>query len=175
LLSSSTVIKDIKILRESGCASLAIYYYTFAEDQKKDLRGFLSSVLYQLYDQSDSYYDIFSNFYSAHRNGTQSPSDDDLAGFLKVLLRNPGPLRIYFIIDGLDECPSASALLLPRKEVLSLLEDLVEEQFTNLRICVTSRPETDIQTILEPLALCSFPYTASTDNKKILKNISRRS
>ena len=142
-------------MHESGHASLAMYYYTFAEDQKKDLRGLLSSVLIQLYDQSDSYYNIFSNLYSTYRDGTQSPSDDDLAGFLKDLLRNPGPLPIYLIIDGLDECPSTSAQLLPRKEVLSFLEDLVEENFTNLRICVTSRPETDIQTILEPLAFCS--------------------
>jgi len=35
------------------------------------------------------------------------------------------------------------------------LEDLVEAQLPNLRICVTSRPEIDINAILEPLAFRS--------------------
>jgi hypothetical protein len=36
-----------------------------------------------------------------------------------------------------------------------LLEDLVESKLPNLRICITSRPETDIKPILEPLAFRS--------------------
>jgi NACHT domain len=159
-------------MRTSGRASLAIYYYTFAEDQKKDLRGLLSSVIYQLCDQSDSYYNILFNFYSAHRDGTESPADHDLVGCFKELLRNPGPLPIYLIIDGLDECPSTSAQLLPRKEVLSLLEDLVEENFKNLRICVTSRPETDIEAILKPLASLSVSlHQEGGQNEDIRKYI----
>ena len=35
------------------------------------------------------------------------------------------------------------------------MEDLVEAQLPNLRICVTSRPEIDINAILEPLAFRS--------------------
>jgi len=63
-------------MRESGLASLAMFYYDFREDEKKDLRGLLSSVLFQLSDQSNSYYDILSAFYSTHRDGAQSPSND---------------------------------------------------------------------------------------------------
>ena len=37
------------------------------------------------------------------------------------------------------------------KKVLDFLEDLIGLSLTNLRICVTSRPEIDIRTILEPL------------------------
>ena len=32
-------------IRKSGLASLAMFYYDFREEQKKDLRGLLSSVL----------------------------------------------------------------------------------------------------------------------------------
>jgi len=77
-------------MRKSGLASIAMFYYDFREVQKKDLRGLLSSVLFQLCDQSDSYYDILSTFYSTHRRGAQSPSDDELIQCLKALLNLPG-------------------------------------------------------------------------------------
>jgi hypothetical protein len=57
--------------------------------------------------------------------------------------------------DALDECPSTFSLSSPHEELLSLLEDLVEEQLPNLRICVTGRPKVGINAILEPLAFRS--------------------
>ena len=155
VLASSTIIEDIEKMSKSGRASLAMYYYDFREQQKKDLRGLLSSVLFQLCGQSNSYYDILFTFYSAHRNGAQTPSDDELIQCLKDLLSLPGPLPVYLIIDGLDEFPSDSSLSSSREELLLFLEKLVEEKFQNLRICVTSRPEVDIKTILQPLAFRS--------------------
>ena len=137
-----------------GLASLAIFYYDFREDEKKDLRGLLSSILFQLCDQSDSYYAILSTLYSTHRNGARSPSDDELIRCLKDLLGLPGQAPIYLIIDALDECPNTS-LPSHRDQVLVLLEDLVNSNLPNLRICVTSRPETDIKPILEPLTFRS--------------------
>jgi hypothetical protein len=158
-------------MRKAGRASLAIYYYDFREDQKKDLRGLLSSVLFQLCDQSDSYYNILSNFYSAHRNGAESPSDSELARCLTELLGIPVP--VYLIVDGLDECPSTSALSSPREEVLSLLEDLVEARLTSLRICVTSRPEADIKPILEPLTFRSISLHDENGQKEDIENYVR--
>jgi len=155
-LVSSTIIEDIEKMCKSGRASLAMYYYDFRERQKKDLRGLLSSVLFQLCDQADSYYDILSSFHSTHRNGAQTPSNDDLAQCLKNLLNFPRPVPVYLIIDGLDEFPNDSSLSSSREELLSLLEDFVEAKFKNVRICVTSQPVDDIQTILEPLAFRSI-------------------
>src|SRR5712691_7480270 len=140
-------------MQKSGLASLAIFYFDFREDRKKHVSGLLSSVLFQLCDQSGSYYEIMSAFYSTHRNGAQSPSDDELIQCLMELLKRPQP--VYLVVDALDECPSTSSLSSPRENLLSLLEDLVEAQLPNLRICVTSRPEIDIQAILEPLAFRS--------------------
>jgi hypothetical protein len=136
-------------MHKSGDASLAIYYYDFREDQKKDLRGLLSSILFQLSNQSDAYHDILSEFYSTH-NGIKSPSDDDLERCLKELLEVPGESPVYLIIDALDECPSTSAKPSPREEVLKLLVRLIETRLMNLRICITSRREADIKVILEP-------------------------
>ena len=46
--SSSTIIENIDSMRKSGLASLAFFYNDFREDEKRDLRGLLSSVLVQL-------------------------------------------------------------------------------------------------------------------------------
>ena len=153
-------------MQESGLASLAIFFYDFREDKKKDLTGLLSSVLFQLCDQSDSYSDILAAFYSTHRNGTQSPGDDKLVECLMDLLKRPQSRPVYLVIDALDECPSTSSLSSPREVLLSFLEDLVEAQLPNLRICVTSRPEVDIKVILEPLAFHSVSLHDEGGQKK---------
>jgi hypothetical protein len=153
--ASSTIIEDIEAMRKSGLASLAMFYCDFREDQKKDLRGLLSSMLFQLCDQSDSYHVILSNFYSIHRDGAQSPIDDELARCLKGLLGLPGQAPVYLIIDALDECPNTSTMPSPREKVLALVVQLVESRHDNLHICITSRPETDIKGVLEPLTFHS--------------------
>ena len=65
-------------MRKPGLASLAMFYYDFKEDEKKDLRGLLSEVLFRLHNQSDSYYNVLSTFDSTHPKGAQSPSDNGL-------------------------------------------------------------------------------------------------
>jgi hypothetical protein len=151
---SSTIIEDIRAMRKAGLASLAFFYCDFREDRKKELRGLLSSFLVQLYHQSDSYFDILSNFYSEHDKGSRPPSDDALARCLMDLLNLRGLAPVYLIVDALDECPKPSVVRSPRAEVLSLIKDLVKTQIQNLRICVTSRPERDIHDVLDPLIFC---------------------
>jgi hypothetical protein len=57
----------------------------------------------------------------------------------------------YIIMDALDECPNQSTIPSPREEVLEFVDELVGLHLPNLHICVTSRPESDIQAFLEPL------------------------
>jgi hypothetical protein len=155
MLASSSIIQDIIGMQKAGLASLAFFYCDFREDQKKDLRGLLSSLLVQLCHQSDSYCDILFKFYSEHAEGERHPSDDELARCLADILKLPGHAPVYVIVDALDECPNSSAVRSPRAKVLNLIEELIESQFPNLRICVTSRPETDIKDILDTLTFRS--------------------
>jgi hypothetical protein len=68
---------------------------------------------------------------------------------LKEML-NLGPT--YVIMDALDECPVTSNIPpSPREGVLEFVEELVGLHHPNLHICVTSRPEHDIQVVLRPL------------------------
>jgi hypothetical protein len=153
--SSSSIIQNIRSMCESGLASLAFFYCDFREDQKRLRRGLLSSLLVQLCQQSDAYYDALSKFYSAHNDGSQHASDSELAQCLKNLLALPGQATAYIIIDALDECPITVESSSPRQQVLDFVEELVRFQVPNTRICVTSRPEADIERVLSPLAFRS--------------------
>jgi hypothetical protein len=160
------VIED---MQKSGLASLAMFYYDFREEEKKDLRGLLSSVLFQLCSQSHSYYAILSTFYSTHHDGARSPSNGELIQCLKDLLNLPRQAPVYLIVDALDECPNTS-LPSDRNKVLELLEDLVDSKLPNLRICITSRPETDIKPILEPLTFRSVSLHDESGQKEDIEN-----
>jgi hypothetical protein len=140
----------------TGLASVAFFYCDFRDDQKKGLRGLLSSLLVQLCDQTDGYYEVLSDFYAAHRSGEQQASDNELVQCLRQMLELSEQPTVYIIIDALDECPRSTTIPSPRDEVLDLVDDLVSSRLSNLRICVTSRPEADIAPVLDPLVFRSI-------------------
>jgi hypothetical protein len=72
---------------------------------------------------------------------------------LKEMLTLEAQGPTYIILDALDECPITSTIPSPREEVLKLVAELVGLQLPNLHICVTSRPEHDIQAVLGCLTL----------------------
>jgi len=157
-------------MQKSGLALLAIFYYDFKEDEKRDLCGLLSSVLVQLCCQSAAYCNILSKFYSEHEDGSKSPSDDALVRCLKTLLELPGQAPIFLIVDALDECPNTSALSSPREKILGFLEDLIDLQLPHLRVCVTSRPEADIKPVLDPLAFRSVSLHEERGQNEDIEN-----
>ena len=169
LVTSSTIIEGIEDMQKSGLASLAMFYYDFREKEKKDLRGLLSSVLFQLCNQSYSYYTILSTFYSTYQGGARSPSNDELIRCFKDLLDLPGQAPVYLIVDALDECPNTS-LPSHRDQVLGLLEDLVNSKLPSLRICVTSRLEIDIKPILNILTFRSVSLHDESGQKEDIEN-----
>jgi hypothetical protein len=67
------------------------------------------------------------------------------------MLALPDQRPIYLIMDALDESPNTSGIPSARERVLQLLKELVDLHLPNLHICVTSRPEIDIQNAIVPL------------------------
>ena len=130
---------------------MAFFLFDFKDTGKQDARALLSSLIVQLSNQSDDFYDVLARFYSNHQHGTQQPSIRALTQCLEDILKVSEELPIYLIIDALDECPNTTGILSPRDEVLTLVEGLVDLDLPNLHICVTSRPEIDIRTSIEPL------------------------
>jgi hypothetical protein len=78
----------------------------------------------------------------------------------------PVQVPIYLILDALDECPNNSGMPTAREEVLDLVNDLVSLGLPKLHVCVTSRPEIDIQTVLEPLTSLRVSLHNQTGQKE---------
>ena len=130
---------------------MAYFYFDFRDVDKQNLCNVLPSLLVQLSARSDACCDKLSQLHSIHDRGVRKPSDEVMAECLKQMLAIEGERPTYIILDALDECPVTSSIPSPREEVLELVEDLVGLHLPNVHICVTSRPESDIQVVLDRL------------------------
>jgi hypothetical protein len=141
-------------LCDDGKASMAYFYFDFRDENKKHRRNLLPSLLLQFASWSEPRFNILYRLYSAYHAGKGQPSEDVLVQCLKDMLLVPSLslLPTYIIMDALDECPNISGAPTPRDNVLGFVKELVNLGLPNLHICATSRLESDIHTVLKPLA-----------------------
>jgi hypothetical protein len=159
--------------RKAGSVTMAYFYCDFRDKDKQTCRGLLLSTILQFSTQSSLCCDMLNRFYLAHDDGTRKPSDDALMQCLNEMLSLPNQSPIYLIIDALDECPNNFGLPTSREEMLDLVKGLVGLRLPNLHLCLTSRPEIDIQISLEPLKPISVSlHSRSGQEKDILDYIS---
>ena len=130
---------------------MAYFYFDFRNANKQGLHDLISSLLTQLSVRSSLCCDVLSKLYLDHDGGKKQPSDSILTKCLKDLLTLPDQRPIYLIIDALDESPNTYGFPSPRERVLQSLKELVDLRLPNVHICVTSRPEFDIQNVIVPL------------------------
>jgi hypothetical protein len=149
------IIQDIEYISNAGSAHMGYFFFDFKDARKQDTRAFLSSILIQLSKQSVLFRNILLEFYSACRCDSQQPDDKELTQCLEKMLKFPRNEPIYIIVDALDECPNTSGLPSPREKVLEIIEKLVELHLPNICLCITSRLESDIRNVLEPLSSIS--------------------
>ena len=147
----SAIIQDVKGMHAAGLATMAYYYFDFRDVKKQDCYGLLSSLISQLSVESDSCYDVLSKLYSDNSRGTRKPDIDALKKCMADMLSLPGQGTIYIIVDALDECPNFPGSPSAREEVLEIVKELVDLNLPNVHLCVASRPEMDIRSVLEPL------------------------
>ena len=167
LTTSSSIIRHIMALCKPGQAHLAYFYFDFRDEKKQNSRNLITSLLSQLSTFSDTSSDVIFQLYSTHGNGTRRPTDDDLTKCLKQMLLVLAEHPIYIIIDALDECPDDSGWpKTPREEVLDVVRGLVDLHLPNLRICVTSRPEVDIKSVLNQLTIHSVSLHDQREQQK---------
>jgi hypothetical protein len=170
-LASSTIIQDVASLGLTGLVACSFHYCDFRDSSKRDVRGLLSSVILQLCDQSDNFSAILSYFYSSYDRGSRQPSIDALMECLKKMLGLPWQGVIYLIIDALDECPNVSGFPTPREQVLEVVQELIDLQLPHVRFCITSRLETDIRDVLEPLATHIVPLHEQVGQNQDIANV----
>jgi len=145
---SSSIVQQVKHLRNTGLALVAYFYCDFRDRKKQEVTGLLASLVSQLSAKSDLCYNVLSNLYSEYDGGSQRPDDDTLLCCLEKMLKTEGLPTVYIIVDALDECPTDSGVKSHQERVLDLVNQLVDLHLTNFRICATSRPEADIQAAL---------------------------
>jgi hypothetical protein len=155
---------------DSGSAYVAYFFFDFKDTEKQDAHALLSSLLVQLSHQSASLCDILSACYGTHQFGSRQPSDRALIQCLQDMLRFSTQIPIYLIFDALDECPNTIGMPSSRDKVLSLVEKLVKLNLPNLHLCITSRPEIDIRTFLEPLTSNRISLHDESGQKKDIIN-----
>jgi hypothetical protein len=156
-------------LRDAGTATLAYFYFDYRDEEKQNIRNFVTSLLVQLSAYSRPCCDVVYHLYSELRNGMQQPSNSNLKDCLKDMLKVLGQQPIFIITDALDECPD-SGMPTSREAVLDLVKELIHLRLPNLHICVTSRPEVDIQTKLKPLAVNAISLHDESRQKMVIAN-----
>lgn len=153
---SSAIIEEIKSIREAKSSLIAYHYFDFKDASTRNIRGLLASLLFQLSDDSERCCDVLNRLYFVCHDGSDQPTDVALARCLNSMLKLPGQLPIFIIIDALDECPDTDGIPSAREEVLNVVKDLVGSNHSNLFLCITSRPEQDIKSVLNPLTSALF-------------------
>jgi hypothetical protein len=148
---SSAIIEDLQNNIEARSALVAYYYFDYKDSSKRDLRGLLASLIFQLAGDSDRCWSVLYELYAKCHNGSDQPSNAALAECLRNMLKLPRQLPIFIVLDALDECPNNTGTPSAREKVLNFLGNLVRSQHANLFICITSRPEQDIQSVFNPL------------------------
>ena len=143
---------------------VAHHYFDYKDASKRHLHGLLASLLFQLSDDSDHCRNILLELHKTCRDGFERPRDADLAERLNTMVKLLGQLPIFIIMDALDECPSTTGFPSARDEVLKFVKDLVGSNHSNLFICITSRPEQDIQAVLNPLTSSSSRVALHEEN-----------
>ncbi len=149
---------------------MAFFYFDFRDDEKRNRRGLLASLLVQFCAQSDDCCDILSRLYSLHGDGLRQPSDRALLDCLKEMFTVGKLGATYVIVDALDECPTISGTPSAREKVVDLVTDLVNLNHPYLHLCVTSRPEAGVSTVLLPLASYSVSLHGEMGQKEDISN-----
>jgi hypothetical protein len=134
---------------------VAYHYFDYKDTSKRDVRGLLASLLSQLSGNSDRCRDVLCRLYDKCRKDSERPSDAALAECLDSMIKVLGELPVFIIMDALDECPNTTGTPSARDEVLDFVKALARSNHSNLFLSITSRPEQDMQTVLNPLTSAS--------------------
>jgi hypothetical protein len=148
---SSSIIQQVRRLRDTGLALITYFYCDFRDTKKQEVTGLLASLLAQLSARSNACHEILAALYSEFDEGFDRPDDDTLLDCLEKMLKTEGQPTVYIIIDAVDECPNDSDVKSPRDRVLEMVKKLVNLDLSNVRICTTSRPEANVHATLASL------------------------
>ena len=159
---SSSIVENIINLHKTNPSIAYAYFFFDGRDSQTSLQlhdKLIRSLITQLSSQCDG---IPATLVELYGHGQQQPSMNSLQHTLYVILN--GLNSVYIIIDALDECTE-------RDKVLSWIRQIVFQNVPNLHIIVTSRPEREIEDVLQPLDLGCVDIVRDAENVDIEKYI----
>ena len=141
---SSTIITDLQ--ESQGSPLLLYFYFDFRDDKKQTLRNMICSLIDQLYaKREESRSPLDRRFQSCHNGNTQPTCKVLCEDFLDMIRQVK---EVWIVLDGLDECTTRDGSW--HEGLLSWMAHVHSSEETNAHLLVTSRPEEDIQSRLEP-------------------------
>ena len=147
-MNSSVIIEQLK----ANCASkpnlaIAYFYFDFNESEKQNATSFVTTLIAQLCNHVVDLPEELKELYKACNNGRGVATLDALQAALFAVAEKFGD--VFIVADALDECPKNGNL---REELLELIKDINTRSSSNIHLLVTSRPESDIEELLQSLS-----------------------
>lgn len=136
---SSSVIEHVSSIPG---LHVAYFYFDYRCTEMQTMTSLLASLIYQLATCAEQCHQVLWHFHADNR-AKLKPTRELLLSCLEQILQ--ASARTAIIIDALDECPCSTR----RDELFPSLQRLVSKDIRGLRILLTSRPKSDIQTAMD--------------------------
>ncbi|KAK1838141.1 pfs domain-containing protein [Colletotrichum chrysophilum] len=142
---SSIVVEDLRDTTPYA-KSFLYFYFDFTDTSKQSLEKAIRSLIAQLYCKSQNVQAPLDSLYSSCKSPSRQPSIDMLSTTFEAMVQQIG--EVWVVLDALDECQTRTG---PRNEgLLHWIETILHSPQLNIHLLVTSRPEHDIKSALEP-------------------------
>ncbi|KAJ0133227.1 hypothetical protein HZ326_23694 [Fusarium oxysporum f. sp. albedinis] len=113
------------------------FFFDFSDTTKQTVDGMLRSLVFRLYKLGLSSSRELDGLFKSHHDGKDQPATKTLLGCLHTMMR--GPIKIFLVLDALDESTTRVELLEWMKDVISTPE------LGHVRLIATGRPEAEFQ------------------------------
>ena len=143
---TSTIIEHIKDNYLQPERALGYYYIDFNDPQKRKVDSFVASIISQLCSQLSFLPERVRDLWLDCHEGRQRPLLKKLMQELSCLLTDF--TEVFLVVDALDECPEDKG---ERETLLQIITEIHTWQAKQLHLLATSRQQTDIEVMLQPL------------------------
>jgi hypothetical protein len=163
---SSAIVHDVmQYCQSHGAFAIGYFYFDFSNPVKQQHVNLIRSLIVQFSARASRVPEALETLYSQNKNGQTQPSTDALIAVLKSILQAFD--QSFIIMDALDECSD-------REELLSFINGVIDWKVGKLHILATSRKETDISEVLDPLITEQIPIQNDLVNADIRLYIQER-
>ncbi len=121
---------------------MGYFYFDFSDPEKQRHENLVRSLIVQFSARASKVPEALETLYSQNKDGQTQPSTDALIAVLEIIFQAFD--QSFIIVDALDECSD-------RQELLSFINGIIDWKVGKLHILATSRKETDISEVLDPL------------------------